>query len=134
MNHDSVVGTTKNLGGKVQEGIGRDARMQADGLANQATGAAQDVYGQVKDSASEVRGQMSERVQKGYDATIEGTKQGAEIVKDAAIAGHDFLKRFMDENPHTTTIIALGIGLLIGYASHRPPPQRSWWNEMTSSR
>ena len=44
MNEDRVAGTTKNLGGKVQEGFGRvtgDAKSQADGLINQAAGAAQ---------------------------------------------------------------------------------------------
>jgi hypothetical protein len=40
------------MGGKVQEGFGRvtgDAKSQADGLINQATGAAQDLYRQAKD-------------------------------------------------------------------------------------
>jgi hypothetical protein len=33
----------------------------------------------------------------------------------------------MEDNPHTTTVIALGIGLLIGYAAHRQPSRSSWW-------
>ena len=44
--------TARNMGGKVQEGFGRvtgDAKSQADGLINQATGAAQDLYRQAKD-------------------------------------------------------------------------------------
>ena len=81
-----------------------------------------------------VMGQVSDTVRSAYDKTKETAMEGAETVKDAAVAGHDFVKRFMEENPHTTTIIALGIGLLIGYAAHRPPPPRGWWNEMTSSR
>ena len=78
--------------------------------------------------------QVSDTMRSAYDKTTETAMEGAEAIKDAAVAGHDFVKRFMDENPHTTTIIALGIGLLIGYAAHRPPPPRGWWNEMTSSR
>jgi uncharacterized protein YjbJ (UPF0337 family) len=46
---DRIAGTARNVGGKVQEGVGRvtgDAKSQADGLVNQAAGAAQDFYGQ----------------------------------------------------------------------------------------
>jgi ElaB/YqjD/DUF883 family membrane-anchored ribosome-binding protein len=84
------------------------------------------------DANEGVVGQVSDTVRSAYDKTKDTAMEGAETVKDAALAGHDFLKRFMEENPHTTTIIALGIGLLIGYAAHRPPPPRSWWNDMTS--
>jgi uncharacterized protein YjbJ (UPF0337 family) len=43
MNEDRIAGTARNVGGKVQEGFGRvtgDAKSQADGLVNQAAGAA----------------------------------------------------------------------------------------------
>jgi len=43
MNEDRIAGTARNMGGKVQEGFGRvtgDAKSQADGLINQAAGAA----------------------------------------------------------------------------------------------
>jgi len=52
MNEDRIAGTARNVGGKVQEGVGRvtgDAKRQADGLVNQAAGAAQDFYGQAKE-------------------------------------------------------------------------------------
>lgn len=83
-----------------------DVRSQADGLMNQAADAVQDAYGKTVDAAVE----------------------GAKTVKGAAVASHDFLRRFMEENPHTTTVIALGIGVLIGYAAKRPPPRRGWWD------
>jgi uncharacterized protein YjbJ (UPF0337 family) len=56
MNEDRIAGTARNVGGKVQEGFGRvtgDAKSQADGLVNQAAGAAQDFYGQAKETASD---------------------------------------------------------------------------------
>jgi uncharacterized protein YjbJ (UPF0337 family) len=109
MADDRIEGTVRTIGGKVQEGLGRatgDARTEIEGHLNQAAGAVQDAYGRTKESAAE----------------------GAQTVKDAAVASHDFLRRFMEENPHTTTAIALGIGLLIGYTAHRPPPQRHWWD------
>jgi uncharacterized protein YjbJ (UPF0337 family) len=109
MTDDRIEGTVRTIGGKVQEGIGKatgDAETEIEGRLNQAAGAVQDAYGRTKEVAS----------------------GGAGAVKDAAVASHDFLARFMEENPHTTTAIALGIGLLIGYTAHRPPPRRHWWD------
>ena len=90
------------------EGIGKtaDTKTQDDGLVYQATGAVKEAYGKTMGAAAE----------------------SAETVMDAAVAGHDYLRKFMEDNPHTTTLIALGIGLVIGYAAHRPPPRRNWWN------
>jgi ElaB/YqjD/DUF883 family membrane-anchored ribosome-binding protein len=88
------------------EGIGKAADTQVDGLVDQAAGAVKEAYGKTMDAAAE----------------------SAETVMDAAVAGHDYLRKFMEDNPHTTTLIALGIGLVIGYAAHRPPPRRNWWN------
>jgi ElaB/YqjD/DUF883 family membrane-anchored ribosome-binding protein len=39
----------------------------------------------------------------------------------------------MEDNPHTTTVIALAIGVLIGYAAHRPPPRRNWWSNVADA-
>jgi uncharacterized protein YjbJ (UPF0337 family) len=55
MDDDRVEGTARNVGGKVQEGWGKvtgNAQTQAEGLANQAAGAAQDLYGQAADAAT----------------------------------------------------------------------------------
>jgi len=44
MNEDRVIGAARNLGGQVQEGVGRatgDAKSQAEGAINQTAGAAQ---------------------------------------------------------------------------------------------
>jgi len=76
------------------------------GLADQAVGAMQDAYDQAADVA----------------------ERGAEAVKDAAVGAHDTLKRFVEDNPHTATLIAMGVGMLIGYAAHRPPARKSWWD------
>ena len=56
MNEDRVIGNAKNVGGRVEEGLGRatgDVKSQLQGKAKQVEGAAQDVYGQVTVSASE---------------------------------------------------------------------------------
>jgi uncharacterized protein YjbJ (UPF0337 family) len=113
MPDEQVQGTIRNIGGRiggrVEESFGKvvgDPKAEAEGLMKQAAGAAQEAYG------------------KAVDATAEG----ADTVKALAVAGHDTVKRFMEDNPHTTTAIALGIGLLIGYAAYRPSPRRGWWD------
>jgi uncharacterized protein YjbJ (UPF0337 family) len=93
MDENRIEGTARNIGGKVQEGFGKvtgDARRQAEGLANQAAGAAQDLYGQAADTARETGGNF-EKV----------------------------LRRTIETQPYTSVLVALGIGWLVG-RMHRP--------------
>jgi ElaB/YqjD/DUF883 family membrane-anchored ribosome-binding protein len=106
---DELKGRVHTFGEKTEQpvgGVSGDTRTQESGLMNQAAGAVQDAY----------------------DKTVDAAVEGAQSVKEAAVASHDFLKKFMENNPHTTTAIALGIGLLIGYAVKRPPVRRGWWD------
>jgi uncharacterized protein YjbJ (UPF0337 family) len=100
MNEDRVAGTARNLGGKVQEGFGRvtgDAKTQAEGVLNQATGAAQDLYGQAKDSASEA----------------------VEVVRRGAVDAEDHVRHIIEQRPYTTALAALCIGWVIGRMGRR---------------
>ena len=93
MDENRVEGTARNLGGKVQEGLGKvtgSARTQAEGLANQAAGTTQDLYGQAADTARE-------------------TASNFEKV----------LRRTIETQPYTRALVALGIGWLLG-RMHRP--------------
>jgi uncharacterized protein YjbJ (UPF0337 family) len=93
MDENRVEGTARNLGGKVQEGFGKvtgDARAQAEGLGNQATGAAQDFYGQAADTARETA--------RSFEKTLRHT---------------------IETQPYTSALVALGIGWLLG-RMHRP--------------
>jgi ElaB/YqjD/DUF883 family membrane-anchored ribosome-binding protein len=106
---DERAGTVHTLSGRLEDGAGKtaDAAMaEAANLKDQATGA----------------------MKEAYDKTVDAAVEGAEAVKGAAIASHDFLRKFMEENPHTTTVIALGVGLLIGYSATRQPARRGWWD------
>ena len=108
MTDDRIAGTVRSFGGKVQEGVGKvtgDTKTEVKGVMNQAAGAVQDAYGKTVDAATE----------------------GAQTVKEAAIQGHDIVRKFVEDNPYTAAAIALGVGLLIGYAAHRPPQQRRYW-------
>ena len=100
MNEDRVIGTARNLGGKVQEGVGRvtgDTKSQVEGLVNQAAGAAQDLYGQVKDGASDA----------------------AQAVRKSAMDAEDYVRRTIEQRPYTTAFVALCVGWLIGRLGRR---------------
>jgi ElaB/YqjD/DUF883 family membrane-anchored ribosome-binding protein len=83
-----------------------DVKIGAKGLMNEAAGAAGEAYGQAVDIA----------------------KDSAQKVREVAVEGQDLLKKFMEDNPHTTAAIALAIGIFIGYAAHRPQRRRHWWD------
>jgi uncharacterized protein YjbJ (UPF0337 family) len=93
MNEDRISGTARNLGGKVEEGVGRttgDVKTQLQGKLDQAAGAAQDLYGQAADAA-----------------------------RDTAVSFDKWLRTTIETQPYTTAIVALGIGWLLGRL-HRP--------------
>ena len=93
MDEDRISGTARNLGGRVEEGVGRttgDVKTQLQGKLDQAAGAAQDLYGQAADAA-----------------------------RDTAVNFEKWLRTTIETQPYTTAIVALGIGWLLG-RMHRP--------------
>jgi len=100
MNEDRVMGTARNLGGKVQEGVGRvtgDTKSQVEGVMNQAAGAAQDLYGQAKDTASDA----------------------AKAVRQGALDAEDYLRDTIENRPYTAALVALCVGWVIGRMGRR---------------
>ncbi len=95
MNEDRLAGTATNLGGKVQQGIGRvtgDTKSQVEGVVNQAAGAAQDLYGQAKDTASDA----------------------AQAVRKGAVDAEDYIRQVIEKRPYTVALAALCAGWLLG--------------------
>jgi uncharacterized protein YjbJ (UPF0337 family) len=93
MNEDRISGTARNLGGKVEEGVGRatsDVKTQIQGKLDQAAGVAQDLYGQTADAA-----------------------------RDTVTTFDKWLRTTIETQPYATAIVALGIGWLLG-RMHRP--------------
>ena len=93
MDENRLEGTARNLGGKIQEGVGRatdDTETKAEGLMNQAAGTAQDLYGQTADAA-----------------------------RQTATTLDAWLRNSIETQPYTTAVVALGIGWLLGRL-HRP--------------
>lgn len=84
MDENRVTGTAENIGGKIEEGIGRmtgNAQTQLKGQARQISGAAEEFYGQAKDTAA---------------------------------AFTDIVHRTIEEQPFTAVAIALAVGWLLG--------------------
>ncbi len=84
MDEHRVTGTAKNLGGKVQEGLGPitgDMQTKAKGAAKQMEGTAEDLYGQGVDAAKSVT---------------------------------DIVRETIEQRPYTAVAIALGLGWLFG--------------------
>ena len=93
MDENRLERTARNLGGKIQEGVGRaigDTKIKAEGLMNQAAGTAQDLYGQTADAA-----------------------------RQTATTLDAWLRNSIETQPYTTAVVALGIGWLLGRL-HRP--------------
>jgi uncharacterized protein YjbJ (UPF0337 family) len=100
MNTDRIAGTVRNLGGKVQEGAGNlsgDTTLRAEGLGNQAAGAAQDLYGQAKDVASDA----------------------AAAAKSGAVNAGDFLRETIEQRPLTSALVAFGLGFILASMRQR---------------
>lgn len=104
MTEDRIAGTAKNIGGKVQEGVGRaagDAKSQVEGVANQIKGTAQDLYGRARESASEFA----------VDAALVGRRTASSF--------ESTLRNTIETQPCVAVFLALGIGWLLG-RTHRP--------------
>jgi uncharacterized protein YjbJ (UPF0337 family) len=88
MDENRVEGTARKYGGRIQEGIGDvtgDTKTRAEGVMNQATGAAQQLYGQTADTA-----------------------------RQSATTLDAWFRNAIETQPYTTAAVALGIGWLLG--------------------
>ncbi|HLH95685.1 MAG TPA: CsbD family protein [Xanthobacteraceae bacterium] len=107
MDENRVVGTARNIGGKAQESVGRtlgDTKTQVEGMVDQVKGTAQNLYGQARDSASQIAGVASDTVA---------------AARNSASTFESTLRNTIETQPYTSTLIALGIGWLLGRI-HRP--------------
>jgi len=100
MDEHRVTGAVKNVGGKIEEGVGRvtgDTKSQFQGIVDQVQGTAENLYGQAKDAAS-------------------NTAKG---VRKTASSFEDVIRRTVEDRPYTAVAVALALGWLVG-RTHRP--------------
>jgi uncharacterized protein YjbJ (UPF0337 family) len=99
MDENRISSETRNIGGKLQDGVGRltgDAKTRAGGSANQVTETVQDLYGHARDSASELARDMKP------------------VARQAASDLEATLRDAIETQPFTSILIAFGIGWLLG--------------------
>jgi hypothetical protein len=62
-----------------------------------------------------------------YEGAKDAVLDGAHRAKGVAVEGHEALKQFTEESPHTAALLYIGIGFLFGLAiglGARPAPRR----------
>lgn len=99
MDEDRVTGTVKDLKGQAKEGVGKftgDAKSQAEGYAEQLTGAAQRTYGQARDTLRDAAGSFQEQ---------------------ASTIG-DYIDETMHERPLTALLAAGAVGYILSLLIH----------------
>jgi uncharacterized protein YjbJ (UPF0337 family) len=100
MDEHRVTGAVKNVGGKIEEGVGRvtgDTTNQFQGIVDQVQGTAENLYGQAKDAAS-------------------NTAKG---VQKTASSFEDVIRHTVEDRPYIAVAVALALGWLVG-RTHRP--------------
>jgi uncharacterized protein YjbJ (UPF0337 family) len=112
MDKDRIVGSAKDIGGKLESAVGDatgDAKTQASGLAREAAGTAQDLYGQAKDAARSV----------GHAATnyAKDAYENSETLR----ASSEAAAQKVQQNPFGSLLIAGCIGFALALLMTRPP-------------
>ncbi|AWB21766.1 CsbD family protein [Methylobacterium currus] len=114
MDSDRITGAGQELGGKVQQRVGEwtgDAGTQAQGLADQAAGAARSVYGQAKD-------QVRDAVRGLADAAPDSIDQARETGRDYYRRADRAVARQVGDHHLAALLMAGAIGYVFGWLLH----------------
>ena len=127
MDKDRIVGSAKDIAGKVEGAAGNlaeDAKTQAAGQAREAAGRAheaagtvQNLYGQAKDAARDAGDAAVSYAKDAYENSGETLREGSEVVA-----------KKVQDNPLGALLIAGGIGFALAMLMTRPPrrPPQRW--------
>jgi uncharacterized protein YjbJ (UPF0337 family) len=120
MDKDRIVGSAKDVAGKVEGAVGDmagNAQTQAAGHAREAAGTAQNLYGQAKDIARDAG-----------DAAISYAKDAYQNSGETLRDGSQAVAKTMQDNPLGALLIAGGIGFALALLMTRPPrrPPQRW--------
>lgn len=87
----------------IKDALGQ-TKAQAEDIANKVHGAATDLFKQARDSGSR---------------TAEAVADSAALVRDTPMSLEYALRNWIERQPYTAALFALGVGWLLG-RSHRP--------------
>jgi len=113
MDKDRIVGSAKDIAGKVEGAVGD---MAGDAQA-QAAGTVQNLYGQAKDAARDAGDAAVSYAKDAYENSGETFREGSEVVA-----------KKVQDNPLGALLIAGGIGFALAMLMTRPPrrPPQRW--------
>jgi uncharacterized protein YjbJ (UPF0337 family) len=120
MDKDRIVGSAKDVAGKVEGAVGDmadNAQTQATGHAREAAGTVQNLYGQAKDIARDAG-----------DAAISYAKDAYQDSGETLRDGSQAVAKTVRDNPLGALLIAGGIGFALALLMTRPPrrPPQRW--------
>ena len=120
MDKDRIVGSAKDVAGKVEGAVGDmtgNAQTQAAGRVREAEGTVQNLYGLAKDTARDAGEAAVNYAKDAYEHSGETLRDGSQAVA----------KRVQD-NPLGALLIAGGIGFALALLMTRPPrrPPQRW--------
>lgn len=119
MDKDRIVGSAKDIAGKVESTVGEmagDSKTQAEGRAREASGTVQNLYGQAKDAARDAT-----------DAAVNYAKDAYDNSGDTVRTSQKAVAKTVRDNPLGALLVAGGIGfalaLMMTRQPRRPPPR-----------
>jgi uncharacterized protein YjbJ (UPF0337 family) len=120
MDKDRIVGSAKDVAGKVEGAVGDmagNAQTQAAGRTREAAGTVQNLYGQAKDTARDAG-----------DAAISCAKDAYQNSGETLRGGSQAVAKTVHDNPLGALLIAGGIGFALTLLMTRPPrrPPQRW--------
>ena len=124
MDKDRIVGSAKDIAGKVEGAVGDmtgDAQTQAAGRAREAGGTVQNLYGQAKDAARDAGEAAVNYARDAY-------ANRGETLRDGSQAASQALAKGVQDRPLGALLIAGGIGFALAMLMTRPPrrPPPRW--------
>lgn len=128
MDTDRILGAAQQVGGKVQEVVGRatgDHGMRAEGLVDEARGGARALYGQAKDglrgaadAAADYAGLAQDRLEAAAHAVSDSARQAYDGGRHAVRGGARGLGHGVEEHPLAGLMVAGTVGYLLGVLVH----------------
>jgi uncharacterized protein YjbJ (UPF0337 family) len=120
MDKDRIVGSAKDMAGKVEGAVGDmtgDAKTQTSGRAREAAGTVQNLYGQAKDAVSDAT-----------DAAVNYAKDTLGDPTETIRGGQEAVAKTVQDNPLGALLVAGGIGFALAMLLTRPPrrPPPRW--------
>jgi uncharacterized protein YjbJ (UPF0337 family) len=128
MDSDRITGAAQQIGGKVQDVVGRvtgDHGLRAEGMLDEAAGTARNLYGQAKDglrdaadTVTDYAGMAQDRVHRAVDAVSDHASHAYQDGRQRLRGGARAVENQIEDHPLMGLMIAGTVGYLLGVLLH----------------